>query len=216
MPRTYIDERWQPNSLLTNLDRFIAKKERLKSAIIDLLKNDLHKNSVNMGRADQGLNQGVRYQAVLRVLVFLRNESDVLLIKGASNKRIWPNLFNGVGGHVETREDVMSAAKREVQEETGLLIDPLDLRAVVNIDAGDRNRGIMMFAFVGWTNNRQTVASPEGALQWISIDKICEYPLVEDLYWLIPRIIERKSGQPPLYLHYDYDQADRLVIEKSD
>ncbi len=169
-----------------------------------------------MGRADQGLSNGIRYQAFLRVLVFLRNESDVLLIRGASNKRIWPNLFNGVGGHVETTEDVMSAAKREVREETGLLVDSLDLRAVVNIDARDRNRGIMMFAFVGWTNNRQTVASHEGPLHWISIDKIDEYSLVEDLHWLIPRIIERNSGQPPLYLHYGYDQADRLVIQESD
>jgi 8-oxo-dGTP diphosphatase len=168
-----------------------------------------------MGKADQVVKSGQRYQAILRVLVFLRNDSDVLLLRGASNKRIWANLFNGVGGHVEVNEDVLSAAKREVQEETGLLIDSLDLRAVVNIDAGDRDLGILMFAFVGWTNNRQTVASREGALHWIPIDMIEEYPLVEDLYWLIPRIIGRNSS-PPLYLHYGYDENDRLVILKSE
>jgi len=168
-----------------------------------------------MGRDDQGINKGQRYQAIIRVLVFLRNESDVLLLKGASNKRIWANLFNGVGGHVEVEEDILSAAKREVKEETGLLVDSLDLKAVVNIDAGDSDKGIMMFAFVGWTNNKKTVASQEGALHWISIDKIEKYPLVDDLYWLIPRIIDRNSNQPPLYLHYGYDQADKLVIREA-
>ena len=164
-----------------------------------------------MGKADQGVEKGRKYRAILRVLVFLRNDSDVLLLNGAPNKRIWANLFNGVGGHVEVNEDVLSAAKREVQEETGLSVESLDLRAVVNIDAGDPDLGILMFAFVGWTNNRQTVASHEGALHWVPIDKIEEYPLVEDLYWLIPRIIGRNSG-PPLYLHYGYDKSDRLVI----
>jgi 8-oxo-dGTP diphosphatase len=164
-----------------------------------------------MGKADQGVKRGRRYQAILRVLVFLRNDSDVLLLKGAPNKRIWANMFNGVGGHVEVNEDVLSAAKREVQEETGLSIESLDLRAVVNIDAGDRDLGILMFAFVGWTNSRQTVASHEGALHWIPIDMIEEYPLVEDLYWLIPRIIGRNSD-PPLYLHYGYVESDKLFI----
>ncbi len=164
-----------------------------------------------MGKADQGVKSGRRYQAIIRVLVFLRNDSDVLLLKGAPIKRIWANLFNGVCGHVEVNEDVLSAAKREVREETGLPVSSLDLRAVVNIDAGDRDLGIVMFAFIGWTNSRQTVASHEGALHWIPIDMIEDYPLVEDLYWLIPRIIGRNSG-PPLYLNYSYDENDRLVI----
>ena len=167
-----------------------------------------------MGKADQGVKSGRRYQAFLRVLVFLRNDSDVLLLKGAPNKRIWANLFNGVGGHIEFNEDVLSAAKREVKEETGLLVESLDLRAIVNIDAGDRDLGILLFAFVGWINKRRTVTSQEGSLHWIPIDMIEEYPLVEDLYWLIPRIIGRNS-ELPLYLHYSYDESDRLVIMKA-
>lgn len=165
-----------------------------------------------MGKEDQGLRTGPRYQAVVRVLVFLKNGTDLLLLKGASNKPIWANLFNGVGGHVEAREDVYSAAKREVLEETGLKIEALDLRAVINIDAGQTDLGILMFAFVGQTHNRQTIASREGALHWIPLDKIEEYSLVEDLYWLIPRIVTDKSADWPLYLHYGYDAADNLVI----
>ena len=72
-----------------------------------------------MGRKDQGLqSRRDRYQAVPRVLIFLRNRDDVLLLKGAPDKRIWANKYNGVGGHIESDEDVISAARREVTEET--------------------------------------------------------------------------------------------------
>lgn len=166
-----------------------------------------------MGQSDQGLNTGRRrYQAVIRVLVFLRNNSDVLLLKGAPDKPIWANLYNGVGGHVEVDEDVYSAARREVHEETGLQVDDLELKAVVNIDAGSRELGILMFAFVGRVDARETVASVEGALEWIPVDRLSEYRLVEDLNWLLPRVLSLHAHAEPMYLHYSYDEKDRLVI----
>jgi 8-oxo-dGTP diphosphatase len=168
-----------------------------------------------MGKDDQGLRKGNRYKSILRVLVFLRNDTDVLLLKGASNKNIWANLYNGVGGHVEADEDILSAAHRELMEESGLQIDNLELKAIVNIDAGDHDLGILMFAFVGWTVNRQAIASEEGALHWIPVDKLNEIDLVEDLYWLLPRIIDSPKSSQPLYLHYSYDSKDRLVIQQS-
>ena len=168
-----------------------------------------------MGKADQGLRKGNRYKSIVRVLVFLRNDSDVLLLKGASNKNIWANLYNGVGGHVEVDEDILSAARRELLEESGLEVDNLELKAIVNIDAGDQDLGILMFAFVGWTANRQTMASAEGALHWVPVHKLGEIDLVEDLFWLLPRIIDRPTGSQPLYLHYSYDSKDQLVIRKT-
>ena len=40
-------------------------------------------------------------------------EPEVLLLRGAADKRLWANRYNGLGGHVEAGEDVLSAAKRE-------------------------------------------------------------------------------------------------------
>lgn len=169
-----------------------------------------------MGQKDQGLRSSKkRYQVVPRVLIFLRNGLDVLLIKGAPDKRIWANLYNGVGGHVEVGEDVLAAARREVREETGIKAFNLSLKAVVNIDAGEENLGILMFVFVGWSEERNTMRSDEGELHWISTNQLPEGQLVEDLSWLIPRILEMVSGDPPLFLHYSYDSNDRLVIREA-
>ncbi|MCH7664271.1 MAG: NUDIX domain-containing protein, partial [Chloroflexi bacterium] len=54
-----------------------------------------------------------RYQLIPRVLIFITRGDEVLLLKGAPDKNLWANLYNGVGGHIERGEDVLSAARRE-------------------------------------------------------------------------------------------------------
>ena len=170
-----------------------------------------------MGENDQGLHTGRRrYHAIPRVLIFLRNGSDVLLLKGAPNKRIWANKYTGVGGHIESGEDVLTAARREVQEETGLSVGKLELSAIVNINAGDPALGIMMFVFVAWSERRETKASHEGELHWVPVDDLPKGELVEDLDWLLPRILRDWKNNLPRYLCYSYDENDRLVIHAAD
>jgi 8-oxo-dGTP pyrophosphatase MutT (NUDIX family) len=60
--------------------------------------------AVPSGPEAQGSTSG-RFQAVVRVLVFVRRDERVLLLRGAPNKPIWPGLLNGIGGHVEANED---------------------------------------------------------------------------------------------------------------
>ena len=87
-----------------------------------------------MPEAEQGLMTSKRYQFIPRVLIFLTSGDKILLLKGAPNKGIWPNLFNGLGGHVERGETVLQAAQREVLEESGLVVNNLWLCANVSID----------------------------------------------------------------------------------
>jgi 8-oxo-dGTP diphosphatase len=64
-----------------------------------------------MTKEEQGLTDD-RYVVVPRTLIFIKRENSVLLLKGAPDKRLWANLYNGVGGHVERGKDVLSAARR--------------------------------------------------------------------------------------------------------
>ena len=72
-----------------------------------------------MPASDQGSLTG-RYTLIPRTLIFLSCGNRMLLIKGAPHKRLWANLYNGIGGHVERGEDILSAARRELQEEIGM------------------------------------------------------------------------------------------------
>jgi 8-oxo-dGTP diphosphatase len=174
-----------------------------------------------MGQQDQGVSDSTgRYTAVLRTLCFVTHGDDVLLLKGAPDKRLWANRYNGVGGHVERDEDVYAAAVREICEETGWRenqVDGLALRALITVDAGDPNVGIpnvgiMLFVFTACARSRQTRASAEGTLEWIARSQLQDYALVEDLPVLLPRVLSVPDGAPPLFAHYSYDQDDQLVM----
>jgi 8-oxo-dGTP diphosphatase len=145
------------------------------------------------------------------VLVFVFNEKDVLLLKGAPTKRIWANRYNGVGGHVEASEDVYAAARREIWEETGLSVQDLALRGVVHIDTG-QDTGIMLFVFTARSETRQTAASGEGTLEWVPEERLSAYDLVEDVPVLLTRIAGMPERAPPFFARYWYDEQDRLRI----
>ena len=170
-----------------------------------------------MGRSDQGVQaSGGRYRAIPRALVFVFNGSDVLLLKGAPTKRIWAGRYNGVGGHVESDEDVYTAAQREIREETGLEVEGLSLCGVVNIDlgpdrAGERT-GILMFVFRGHSQQRAVRPSAEGALEWVPLDRLHDLPLVPDLPVLLDRIVHRGDASPLFFARYWYDGDDQLQI----
>ena len=169
-----------------------------------------------MAQKDQGVFASAgRYCAVPRTLCFITHDDDVLLLKGAPDKRLWANKYNGVGGHVEHGEDVCAAALREICEETGWCADDIkDLRlcGLINVDAGDPQIGILLFVFTAQARHRRTQASTEGTLEWIPQSRLADYDLVQDLPVLLPRMLALKQDAPLIYGHYSYDQNDQLVI----
>src|SRR5512136_3499234 len=89
-----------------------------------------------------------RYSVVPRVNCFLRHGRDVLLLKGAPDKRIWAGRYNGLGGHVERDEDPLAAARREIREEAGLEVGELRLGGIVHVCLA-QGPGVLLFLFTG-------------------------------------------------------------------
>ena len=167
-----------------------------------------------MPKSNQGIDvslQRQRYTVIPRTLVFIARGEHVLLLRGSPQKCIWANQYNGIGGHIERDEDIYSAARREVQEETGLHVDNLRLVGLINID-GDQPTGIMLFVFTAASRSGDPIPSEEGTLEWIARDQLAQIDLVEDLPTILPRALDLPSNAPPFFAHYQYDEQGRLMI----
>jgi 8-oxo-dGTP diphosphatase len=166
-----------------------------------------------MGANEQGANAtNGRWLTIPRTLCFVTNGDDVLLMRRAPHKRVFPNRYNGVGGHIERDEDPFTSAKREILEETGLTVHAVKLRAVYNIDAGETT-GIVLFVFTAVCNRRNVIANDEGTLHWIQKTMVTQFDLVEDLPIILPRILNMKDYESPLFVHVSYDADDCIRMQ---
>lgn len=164
----------------------------------------------DMPSSDQGKPDN-RYTLIPRTLIFLTRGDHVLLLKGSPTKRLWPNCYNGIGGHIEQGEDILTAAYRELQEESGLNPETLWHCGTITIDVG-KNPGICVFLFKGECPTGTPHTTDEGIPTWIPISELKSYPLVEDLYTLLPQVLKLGISDPPLSVLYHYDKDDKLVI----
>ena len=164
-----------------------------------------------MSSAEQGVDEK-RFSVIPRSLIFLFNDKNqVLLIKGAPEKRLWAEKYNGLGGHIEPGEDILECALRELDEEAGVQGVPLWLCGQILVTV-NQNQGVAIFIFKGVAKGVELRASGEGELEWINLDDISSMPMVADLYELLPEVAAHTKDEPIVIGKYTYNEMDELEI----
>jgi 8-oxo-dGTP diphosphatase len=121
-------------------------------------------------------------------------DGQVLVVRRARSPA--QGLFTLPGGGVELGETLAAAVVREVQEETGLVIEPVGLagcREVITRDAEDRiERHFVILAFVArWLAGEPTLNAELAEARWLAPAQISALPTTEGLADIVAAAFRR-------------------------
>lgn len=115
-------------------------------------------------------------KVIVVVEVFIVRDGKVLLQQRSLKRRRFPGYWTGPGGHVDEGEDALTAAIREVKEETAVSINNTDisLKAVAIHHHLDLSEVYLCFVFLASIPSEQEIIShlEEGRAEWVSLGKL--------------------------------------------
>ncbi|WP_042122175.1 NUDIX domain-containing protein [Paenibacillus senegalensis] len=126
---------------------------------------------------------------------FLSNGNHTLMLKRAGSKKLAPNMWTGVGGHIEDGEQSNPelAVIREIEEETGITgldLTTIELRYIMMRKVEDEIR--QHFVYFAETSRSDFIPCDEGELSWIDTTKL----LSLQLPLTIQKVLEHRVQHP--------------------
>ena len=116
---------------------------------------------------------------ILATLCYIKRAGYTLMVhRNKKANDIHEGKWNGLGGKFEAGETPEECVKREVEEESGLLIQNPRLHGLImfpNFKANDW----YVFVFTATDFTGELIESPEGKLEWIPDEKILDLNLWE-------------------------------------
>ncbi|MBD8528236.1 NUDIX hydrolase [Pseudomarimonas arenosa] len=101
--------------------------------------------------------------------------------------------FNGLGGKLESNEDVLSGLQREIHEEAGIECLSMQLRGTISWP-GFGKHGEDWFGFIYLIDafrGEPKPSNPEGDLVWIELDAVPDLPLWEGDRQFLPLVFDQ-------------------------
>ncbi len=147
----------------------------------------------------------------LTTLCYLEKDNKYLMLHRVK-KEIDMNAgkYIGVGGHIEEGESPLDCIKREVNEETGLMLDSAILRGFITFVMGSETEYSFLYTSEDFHGNLITNC-PEGDLEWVDINKVLDLKLWEGDKIFLKLLNESNEI---FFLKLIYDEEDNLIDYK--
>lgn len=127
----------------------------------------------------------------LLTLVILHKDDKVLL--GMKKRGFGAGNWNGFGGKVEEGESIEAAAKRELQEESGLAASLLTKLGMLDFSWQSKPEDLQVHIFKASDFSGQLTESEEMKPQWFHVNEIpYEKMWADDKYWM-PYFLQNKK-----------------------
>ena len=113
--------------------------------------------------------------------------------------------FNGLGGRMERDEDIATAMRREIREESGLECVRMSLRGTINWTGfGPQGEDWLGFVFrVEEYSGTPFDRNEEGPLEWVALDRLPTLPMWEGDRFFLPLVFD--DDPQPFHGHMPYD-----------
>ncbi len=153
------------------------------------------------------------YTPILATLGYILSPDGRQVLMVHRNKRpddLHYGKYNGLGGKLDAGESVTDCMKREILEESGLLVEALRLRGTISWP-GFGKRGEDWFGFIfrieQWSGTPHA-GNHEGTLEWVERDNILSLPLWESDQLFLPLVFD---DSPAVFHGVMPYQAGRMV-----
>jgi 8-oxo-dGTP diphosphatase len=144
-------------------------------------------------------------------LCFLLHGEEILML----HRKFPPNegLWNGVGGHILPGETPREAVTREVEEETGFVINDPAFAGLLTWDGFEIPPGGIAI-FTAQAPHRDFRNNHEGELAWKDPTFACaSAQVVDNIHIFLPRIL---AGEAPHHYHFSYKDGVRIRDQITD
>ncbi len=140
------------------------------------------------------------YTPILATLgyVFSPDGRRVLMIhRNARPGDVHFGKYNGLGGKLDPGEDVVAGLRREIREEAGIECEELHLAGTISWP-GFGKQGEDWFGFlfrITRFTGTPLIANPEGALEWVEVERVVSLPLWDGDYYFLPLVFDPSNPQ---------------------
>lgn len=139
------------------------------------------------------------YTPIIGTLGFVLSpdKKKVLLVHRNKKKNdVHLGFYNGLGGKMESDEDIFTCMEREIHEEAGIICTKTILRGTINwTNFGPKKENWLGFIFrIDEFKGEPFNSNADGELHWMPIDNILELPMWEGDKHFLPMIFDENPS----------------------